>query len=142
MGMKTIQIDGSRLKRELKKQKLAMSRISKDMGLSANYLSNCCHNEQIAALPLDYLTRNYGIEYADIKPQTETPAAETKNEQETRDIMTAVEYGVTEALEYVIEKYGVNVITKALEVFASEYALYKVGGVFTFRKREDMRNED
>lgn len=142
MGAKTIQIDGARLKRELAKQKLVMTRVSKDMGLSSNYLSNCIHNEQIARLPLDYLTRNYGIELDDIKPQTETPAAEAPKAQTSVDIMTAVEYGAKEALEYVIEKYGVNIIVSAFEVFASEYALYKVGGVFTFRKREDMKNAD
>lgn len=142
MEAKTIQIDGARLKRELKKQKLVITRVSEDMGLSSSYLSRCIYKEHIGRLPLDYLTRNYGIELDDIKPQTETPAAEAPKEQSTTNIMTAVEYGAKEALEYVIEKYGVNIIVSAFEVFASEYALYKVGGVFTFRKREDMKNAD
>lgn len=125
-------IDGEKLKNEIARRGLNLSEVSQTIGYSKSYINYCIKDSVITKPAALLLQREFNISLDSYKlkenSQSETaaqmapgPAAAASPTQ----IAQAVEAGIIAAFEWLTD----------------EYALYKVGGVYTFHKREDMKNE-
>lgn len=65
-------IDKEKLKRELSRRGLNMSKLSLEMGKSSNYISNTIERGNIDTLAMSYLKNTYNIDYSDIKTDGES----------------------------------------------------------------------
>lgn len=123
-----VAISKSLLEYELKKRGVTEKGASIELGYSPHYLNTSATNGRIAKPAVIALDRVYGIKLEDIQEPEATaePTATGDTGLTYQDISAAVSAGVLDALTR----------------FADEFAIYKVGGVLTIRRREDMRFED
>lgn len=125
---KKIAIDKTLFFYELTKRGLSERQASLELGYSQNYFTNCANLGYITRPAFVALNKAYGIKLEDLQEPEATaePTATGDTGLTYQDISAAVSAGVLDALTR----------------FADDFAIYKVGGVMTFRRREDMRNED
>lgn len=78
--VRTVEIDGEKLRAELKKRALIAADVSHEIGYSGTYIKNACDSGKIRLAAAHMLKSLYNIEYDDIAPDSET---EEKHEPTT-----------------------------------------------------------
>lgn len=123
----TIEIDGEKLKAALVKRGLSFTEASTALGFGSSYISNAIHRGMVSTVASKMLESEFNIRLEDIK-------AEERPEPEPQQIEIEMPAGITyqEIAQAVAEG-----IRTAFEVIFEEYAIYKVGGVQTIRKRAE-----
>ena len=79
---RTIEIDGSKLKKEFAQRNLLLSDVSEKIGFSRGYLSKCSVDQRICASALQLIDIKYGVKLDDIKKEELKPVyqIETKDD--------------------------------------------------------------
>jgi len=125
-----VEIDGEKLKKALAQRDLALVDASLTLGFGASYMSNAVHRGAMSVAAAKLLDSQYNIHLDDIKP--DEPKQEPKQEPEQIELAMPAGFTYQEIAQAVAE--GVRA---AFEVIFEEYAIYKVGGVQTVRKRAE-----
>lgn len=128
-GAKTaVKIDGDKLRRELEKRNLTQQAASRELGFGGNFISNVARRGSITKSALKSIELAFNIAPADILP--DEPQEQPQPQQIEMDMPAGLTY--QEVALAVAEG-----IRAAFEVMFEEYAIYKVGGVQTVRKRAE-----
>ena len=128
-GAKTVvKIDGDKLRRELEKRNLTQRAASRELGFAGNFISNVARRGSITKSALKSIELAFNIAPADILP--DEPQEQPQPQQIEMDMPAGLTY--QEVALAVAEG-----IRAAFEVMFEEYAIYKVGGVQTVRKRAE-----
>lgn len=124
----TIEIDREKLKAALVKRGLSFTEASTALGFGSSYISNAMHRGMMSTVASKMLESEFNIRLEDIKAEERQP------EPEPQQIEIEMPAGITyqEIAQAVAEG-----IRAAFEVIFEEYAIYKVGGVQTIRKRAE-----
>lgn len=128
--MNKYRVDGEKLKKAMAKRGLALTRASQELGFGISFLSNVVGRGTISASAMKLLGTEYNIKLEEIEADPEPPAVEVQPEQMQMEAPDGLTY--QEIAQAVAEG-----IRAALEVMFEEYAIYKVGGVQTIRKRAE-----
>ena len=123
----TIEIDGEKLKAALVKRGLSFTEASTALGFGSSYISNAIHRGMMSTVASKMLESEFNIRLEDIKAE-ERPEPEPEPQQIEIEMPAGITY--EEIAQAVAEG-----IRTAFEVIFEEYAIYKVGGVQTIRKR-------
>lgn len=135
-GAKTvIKIDGDKLRRELEKRNLTQQAASRELGFGGNFISNAARRGSVSKSAMKSIELAFNISPEDIAPAEPAPLPQTLQPQQIEMEMPA---GLTyqEVTQAVAEG-----IRAAFEALFEEYAIYKVGGVQTVRKRAEKEPE-
>ena len=131
--MTTICIDGKALELALMRKGYSLQEADELTGKSPGYTSKGCRTGRIANASCIMFDKLLGIPVSEYElKETAVPVRETPEQAQIgapaltfQDMAAAVEVGVK----------------TALESFTDEYAIYKVGGVQTIRKRMEKEPE-
>lgn len=122
----TIEIDREKLKAALVKRGLSFTGASTALGFGSSYISNAMHRGMMSTVASKMLESEFNIRLEDIKAEERQP------EPEPQQIEMPAGITYQEIAQAVAEG-----IRSAFEVIFEEYAIYKVGGVQTIRKRAE-----
>lgn len=70
---RTIEIDGSKLKKEFAQRNLLLSDVSEEIGFSRGYLNKCSADQRICASALQLIDIKYGVKLDNIKKEETKP---------------------------------------------------------------------
>ena len=79
---RTVEIDGKKLRAELKKRALIAAEVSNEIGYSGTYIKNACDSGKIRLAAVHSLKSLYNIEYNDIAPNHEPEEAPKQPEKQ------------------------------------------------------------
>ena len=113
-----IEIDGAKLRREIKKRNLKMSIASLEIGYSSSYLNWVARTGRITRPAITSLDMKYNIKLADIakeQPEPETPEAVQEAPEKDARVVVEINYDELQTAVY-HAVYGA--VKKALAEFA------------------------
>ena len=130
-GAKTVvKIDGDKLRRELEKRNLTQQAASRELGFAGNFISNAVRRGSVSKSAMKAIELAFNISQEDIEPAQ--PQQEPKPQPQPQQIEMDMPAGLTYQEVALAVAEGIRA---AFEVMFEEYAIYKVGGVQTIRKR-------
>lgn len=124
----TVEIDSEKLKAALDRRGLAYIEASEALGFGSNYISNAIARKAMSMAGAKLLETEFNIRLEDIR------AEKKQEEHEPQQIEIEMPAGLTYQEIALAVAEGIRT---AFEVIFEEYAIYKVGGVQTIRKRAE-----
>lgn len=106
MRMKTVKIDGEKLKKELMKRNLTNQDVSEAIGFSRDYITDCIRRGAISEEGARRILEGFYIKYEAIQPDVEKPEVVEEPAQVSMQIQQGLgKEEVTEAVFSALVKY-------------------------------------